>query len=115
MLFSQDKNVDPATFTEGNGYYITSEGLIIQWGETDYYANTTDGQIYTINFPISFPHKCFNVSISTSIDTAMTSSIYYDVMFQIVSFSNTSFSFTPGIFIVHNMGRVKGYYIAIGY
>ena len=51
-------------FTSDNGYYITSEGLVLQWGKIDIMSKM-EGFCSPTYFPIAFPHKCINIQIST--------------------------------------------------
>ena len=42
---------------QGNGYYKTSDGLIIQWMTVGIGGSTWTNY----NYPIPFPHQCFSV------------------------------------------------------
>ena len=44
-----------------NGYIIHPDGRVEQWG---YIAGGVDEQIYTVNFPITFPNQCSNIQVS---------------------------------------------------
>ncbi|WP_416346114.1 gp53-like domain-containing protein, partial [Acinetobacter sp. WCHAc060033] len=44
-----------------NGYIIHPDGRVEQWG---YIAGGADEQIYTVNFPITFPNQCSNIQVS---------------------------------------------------
>lgn len=57
---SQGNSPDLSTFTSGDGYYKTSDGLIIQWIT----RNNASANEMSIIFPITFPHKCFTGVVS---------------------------------------------------
>lgn len=64
LPFSQSNGTDRNQyFTQDNGYYITSEGLIFQWGRINV-MSTMEGFCKPEYFNIEFPNKCLNVQIS---------------------------------------------------
>lgn len=98
-------------FTQDNGYYITSEGLIFQWGRINV-MSTMEGFCKPEYFNIEFPNKCLNVQIS-----AKSGYSYYhnaNGWPGIVSWNNKYFvpytDFADGI-----EGAIGAFWFAIGY
>lgn len=72
-----------------NGYVKLGNGLIIQWGTYGTYGPSVSSTATTVNFPISFPNSCFNVSKTVlSSFNASTPAIYFTVS----SFNTTGFT-----------------------
>ncbi|MBQ7220783.1 MAG: hypothetical protein IJS28_07380 [Synergistaceae bacterium] len=52
---------------EENGYVKFKSGLIVEWG--NHYVDTkSDNKEYVVDFPLSFPNRCLNVTLSTQVD-----------------------------------------------
>lgn len=99
-----------------NGYLITSDGLIFQWGAIDkiewQYGTAYEGWCDPIPFPIPFPNKVLNVQIS--VKSAYPS--YHDANGWpgIVTWTNTSF--TPYVdYADGNNGSIGCFWMAMGY
>jgi len=53
-----------------NGWTKLPNGLIMVWGKGHFREGYTDvDTLISVNFPIVFPHKCLNISITTSYET----------------------------------------------
>lgn len=111
FLFSQGSN-DRQHFTQDNGYYITQEGLIFQWGRINVMSQL-EGICQPTYFNVEFPNKCLNVEISTK--SGYTSG-YHDTngWVGIVSWNKNYFvpytDYADGV-----KGQIGAFWFAIGY
>lgn len=99
---SQGSNQSKVIGDINNGWIKLSNGLIIQWGNSN-----TGGYARTVYFNIPFPHRCFNVFLSRYNTT-------WEHTGSIVSIDKEKFSYqTRGYY--QNTYVVDNYWMAIGY
>ena len=99
-----------------NGYIKLPNGLIIQWGYVALSDTSDTVNIYTINFPITFPNKVFNIQVTSREGTGFDNSgqEFYALTVSSTKMTNESFD----VRILDNSGSsgdVGINYIAIGY
>lgn len=100
------------TFTTSlttNGYVILPGGLIIQWGS--YIGPAYNGSSYTVNFPLTFPNICLNITGN------IVASNGVPLVVVITEYDTVMFKFTPTVYGPsggeYNASRV--FWQAIGY
>ena len=91
-------------FSDGNGYIIFDNGLMMQWGtlETNF-----DEKIHNIWFPKEFPNKCMTV-ITSVYQSHWIAGIRFN---SIAGYTNAYASFIPA----GGMGDYKIFWIAFGH
>ena len=98
------KEQGTSDFTEGNGYIIFDNGLMMQWGtlETDF-----DGAVHNVWFPKEFPNKCMTVVTSTY-QSHWIAGIRFN---SVKEYTNSYVSFIP----TGGSGDYKIFWIAFGH
>lgn len=91
-----------------NGYTKLPSGLILQWG---FGPILNDEGPATITFPISFPHNCLNITLTTTADPSFPKAT--DTLWQVLTVSNSS----ANIYYqkIDDIRPSRAYWIAIGY
>lgn len=102
----------------GNGYVKFGNGLIIQWGSS-YADDKSDNATITVRFPISFSSSCFNVSLTTRLDTfSGTADVWAELLQDKVTKTGFGYQFqyvTDSYVGMGNFsGRIGVSFIAIG-
>jgi len=102
-----------------NGYVKFSNNLIIQWGYRSYTITGDDNEpLRLIKFPISFPTKCLNVSLTIG-EVKSDATYKKNLFFQLIYDSVTTYGFYFYPQYADEVGDynnpVRCYYIAIGY
>lgn len=77
----------------GNGYQKLSNGLIIQWGE----SNVTAGNIREVTFPITFPNTILQLLVTPFYATTTSNSYIHRINQHASGFSVGSSLGTPGV------------------
>lgn len=66
--FSQITDISKSMAT--NGYIKLGSGLILQWGT--YTTTSSWDSLYTVNFPIAFPHACLSIVCTLTANASKT-------------------------------------------
>ena len=99
-----------STSLNGNGFVKFKNGFIIQWGSSEQKPSGYEGKV-TCNFPVAFPGQCLNVLLGTGISTA---SEYANTVYQLLSFTASSFEAYCQGFLDRNKTPSQAQFIAFG-
>lgn len=116
-LSSTVKQGDFGKYLGANGYQKLPGGLIIQWGSSATWINSSSYQMDTL-FPIAFPNSCVSVTASIGINSAdYDTDVSYRTSRQDVSVSNPTLTgFKAQVVALDNLANSRRFqWIAIGY